>query len=55
MTLDSHNSAGKHGLGHVKAWEVQGGHGEGICQGASMEMKCERHKTQRSDGQEKTN
>ena len=54
MTLDSQKSACKHGLDHVKAWEVEGGHSEGICQGASMEGKCERHKTQRSGGHEKT-
>ena len=50
MTLDSHNSASRHVLGHVKAWERGGGHSEGICRGPGTESKCERQKTQRSGG-----
>ena len=50
MNLDSHNSASRHVLGHVKAWEGGGGHSEGICRGPGTESKCERQKTQRSGG-----
>ena len=53
MTLDSHNSAYRHGLGKVKAWEGGGGHSKGICQEPGIESKCERHKTQRRGGHEK--
>jgi hypothetical protein len=50
VNLDSHNSASRHVLGHVKAWEGEGGHSEGICRGPGTESKCERQKTQRSGG-----
>ncbi len=48
--MDSHNSASRHVLGHVKAWEGGRGHSEGICRGPGTESKCERQKTQRSGG-----
>jgi hypothetical protein len=36
-------------------WIEGWGHGEGICQVWGMKNKCERHNTERSDGQEKDN
>jgi hypothetical protein len=42
-------------MGRVKSRHGRGGwgHSEGICQEPGIESKCERHKTQRSVGQEK--
>ena len=38
---------------HVKAWKGEGGQGEGICQVAGRESKCESDAPERSGGQEK--
>ena len=55
VSLGGDSSVCTHGLVHVKTWIEGWGHGEGLCQLWGMESKCERHKTQRCDGQEISN